>query len=78
MALTSCSCLESLQPLFRNLLDAGRSRVDPVDMGIEVDESFAALEADGCPSTSLYGIGPMLKGSLWETIAAFELRAQAL
>jgi uncharacterized NAD(P)/FAD-binding protein YdhS len=69
---------ESMQPLFKNLIASGRLKLDDLDMGIEVDERFTAVEADGRVSPCLYGLGPMLKGSLWETIAVPELRGQAL
>ena len=35
------------------------------------------LDFAGTPSTSLYAIGPIRKGSLWESIAVPELRVQA-
>jgi uncharacterized NAD(P)/FAD-binding protein YdhS len=35
------------------------------------------LDLAGTPSTSLYAIGPLRKGSLWESIAVPELRGQA-
>jgi uncharacterized NAD(P)/FAD-binding protein YdhS len=35
------------------------------------------LDLAGTPSASLYAIGPLRKGSLWESIAVPELRAQA-
>lgn len=65
-------------PLFDHLL--GRELVvpDDLDMGIQVDENFAVIDAEGQPSRFLYAIGPLLKGSLWETTAVPELRGQAM
>ncbi len=65
------------QPLYRNLLERGLIRSDEMDMGLEVAPDFAVLSADGDRSKSLYAIGPLMKGSLWETIAVPELRGQA-
>ncbi len=65
-------------PLFEKLLEKGLVCNDELDMGIEVDEDFAAIEADGTSSRWLHAIGPLLKGSLWETTAVPELRGQAM
>ena len=64
-------------PLFRNLLDRGLVRPDDLDMGIAVGPDFAAVGRDGRPSRFLYAIGPLLRGTLWETTAVPELRGQA-
>jgi uncharacterized NAD(P)/FAD-binding protein YdhS len=65
-------------PLFDNLLATGLVTSDDLDMGIKVDDDFAAIDSDGRPSQLLYAIGPLLKGSLWETTAVPELRGQAM
>lgn len=65
-------------PLFKSLLDRGLVRADGLDMGIDVDASFAAMERDGKRSTFLYALGPLLRGTLWETTAVPELRGQAM
>ena len=73
------SCFsQTALPLFDNLLQKGLVCSDELDMGIQVDEDFAALGNDGQPSRLLYAIGPLLKGSLWETTAVPELRGQAM
>jgi uncharacterized NAD(P)/FAD-binding protein YdhS len=63
--------------LFRKLLERGLARADEVDMGIEVTPDFAVVDDRGRPSDFLFAIGPLLKGTLWETTAVPELRAQA-
>lgn len=65
-------------PLFDHLLQKGLVCSDELDMGIQVDEDFAAIGEDGTASRLLYAIGPLLKGSLWETTAVPELRVQAM
>ena len=64
--------------LFQSLLGRGLVRADGLDMGIEVDAEFAAVGGDGRRSGFLYALGPLLKGSLWETTAVPELRGQAM
>jgi uncharacterized NAD(P)/FAD-binding protein YdhS len=65
-------------PLFRNLLARGLVCPDELDMGIQADADFAAIDADGRRSPYLYAIGPLLRGTLWETTAVPELRGQAM
>jgi uncharacterized NAD(P)/FAD-binding protein YdhS len=64
--------------LFQNLLKRGLIRPDDLDMGIEVSPDFAVVNDQGRPSNFLFAIGSLLKGTLWETTAVPELRAQAL
>jgi uncharacterized NAD(P)/FAD-binding protein YdhS len=64
--------------LFKGLLERGLVRADGLDMGIEVDDDFAAVGRDGRRSGFLYALGPLLRGSLWETTAVPELRGQAM
>ncbi len=64
--------------LFQNLLKRGLARPDALDMGIDVDEDLAVIDRDGGASGCLYALGPLLKGTLWETTAVPELRGQAM
>jgi uncharacterized NAD(P)/FAD-binding protein YdhS len=64
--------------LLRNLLASGVVQPDEMDMGIRINSDFAAIERSGRPSPFLHVIGPLLRGTLWETIAVPELRGQAL
>ena len=65
-------------PLFDKLLARGMVRSDELDLGIQTDDDFAVIDHEGNSSSHLYAIGPLLKGSLWETTAVSELRAQAM
>lgn len=65
-------------PLLQNLLGRGLVQPDDLDLGIAVADDFSTVDASGQPSEWLYAIGPLLKGTLWETIAVPELRGQAL
>jgi len=64
------------ETLFRNLFQRGLVRPDELDMGIEVTPDFAVVNRGGRPSGFLFAVGPLLKGTLWETTAVPELRAQ--
>jgi uncharacterized NAD(P)/FAD-binding protein YdhS len=65
-------------PLLRNLLSRGVVQQDAMDMGIRIGPDFVAVDRSGGPSSFLHVIGPLLRGTLWETIAVPELRGQAL
>ncbi len=65
------------ETLFRNLIGRGLIRPDELDMGIEVTPDFAVVDNEGRASDFLFAIGPVLKGTLWETTAVPELRSQA-
>ncbi|QDV66759.1 hypothetical protein Poly24_04470 [Rosistilla carotiformis] len=69
---------DSQIPLYRALFDRGIAKPDAMDMGIAVTDDFAVVGDDDRPSSFLYAIGPILKGTLWETIAVPELRQQAM
>jgi uncharacterized NAD(P)/FAD-binding protein YdhS len=64
--------------LLRNLLASGVVQPDAMDMGISVGSDFAAVDSGGRPSLFMHVIGPLLRGTLWETVAVPELRSQAL
>ncbi|MGV1049116.1 MAG: FAD/NAD(P)-binding protein [Solirubrobacterales bacterium] len=64
------------EPL-RSLLAAGAVRPDPLGLGLDVDLDGAAISAGGSPQDQLRVIGPLRKGSLWETTAIPEIRRQA-
>jgi uncharacterized NAD(P)/FAD-binding protein YdhS len=65
-------------PLLRDLLATGLAQPDAMDMGIKVDSDFTVLQRDGARSPVLIATGPLLRGTLWESIAVPELRGQAL
>ena len=72
------SFTQSGVPLFENLLNKGLVLRDDLDKGLQVNEHFAVIENNGQASSWLYAMGPLLKGSLWETTAVPELRGQAM
>ena len=73
--ITKLSASRSL--LLQNLLRRGLVAPDDTDMGIRVDPDHTIISADDERSRLLLALGPLLRGTLWETIAVPELRAQA-
>jgi len=63
--------------LLQNLLRRGLIAPDVIDMGVRVDPDHTVLNNDGDRSPWLLALGPMLRGTYWETIAVPELRGQA-
>ena len=52
--------------------------LDPLSMGFQVNpENGAVVDARGMESKRLFVLGPLRKGTLWETTAVPELREQA-
>ncbi|CAM6111196.1 unnamed protein product [Calypogeia fissa] len=63
--------------LLRNILRRGLIDPDGLDMGVCVSSDFCATDRKCERSPIFYVIGPLIRGTLWETIAVPELRQQA-
>jgi uncharacterized NAD(P)/FAD-binding protein YdhS len=63
--------------LLRNLLRRGAVAPDDTDMGVRVDADHTVVDGEGKRSPWLLAVGPMLRGTYWETVAVPELRSQA-
>jgi len=63
--------------LLQNLLRRGLIVGDDMDMGVRIDGDHTAIQRDGSRSPLLLAVGPLLRGTYWETIAVPELRGQA-
>jgi uncharacterized NAD(P)/FAD-binding protein YdhS len=63
--------------LLGNLLRSGLAAPDDMNMGVRVDADHTVIDRDGQRSKILLALGPLLRGTLWETIAVPELRGQA-
>jgi uncharacterized NAD(P)/FAD-binding protein YdhS len=68
---------DSQSILLQNLLRRGLVMPDDTDMGLRVDPDHTVITANGERSRYLLALGPLLRGTLWETIAVPELRSQA-
>jgi uncharacterized NAD(P)/FAD-binding protein YdhS len=64
-------------PLLRQLCDQGHARADALGLGLDTDATFGVLDAAGHASSSLFVMGTLLRGLLWETTAMPEIRQQA-
>jgi uncharacterized NAD(P)/FAD-binding protein YdhS len=69
--------IDTQNPLLRNLLRRGLIEPDDMGMGVRIAEDHTVIARDGQRSTALLALGPLLRGTLWETIAVPELRGQA-
>ncbi len=63
--------------LLQNLLRRGLIAPDDTDMGVRIDPDHTVITREGQRSHVLLALGPLLRGTLWETIAVPELRVQA-
>ncbi len=64
-------------PLLQNLLRRGLIQPDETDMGVRIAADHTCIPRDGASDGLLLALGPLLRGTLWETIAVPELRTQA-
>jgi uncharacterized NAD(P)/FAD-binding protein YdhS len=63
--------------LLQNLLKRGLITPDEMEMGVRIQPDHRVVTADGSTSPHLLAVGPLLRGTYWETIAVPELRGQA-
>ncbi len=61
-------------PLTAALIAEGRARLDPLKLGLDLDEAGRVLHADGTPGPDLYVLGPPARAAFWETIAVPDIR----
>jgi uncharacterized NAD(P)/FAD-binding protein YdhS len=63
--------------LLQNLIRRGLITSDDTGMGVKVDSDHTVIDRDGHRSAIFLALGPLLRGTLWETVAVPELRGQA-
>ncbi len=61
-------------PLTSPLLAAGRARLDPLRLGLDLDAAGRVLDAEGRPDPALFVLGPPARAAFWETIAVPDIR----
>ncbi|MGJ6966641.1 FAD/NAD(P)-binding protein [Streptosporangium sp. G11] len=64
-------------PLLAGLVADGMVRPDRLRLGLDAAPGGAVLDAAGDPDDRIFTLGPLLRGSLYETTAIPEIRAQA-
>lgn len=62
-------------PLLNNLLKRGMIQLDPLNLGLNITKQGQLIQ-NNHPSSSLFAIGPLCKGILWEIIAVPDIRKQ--
>ena len=63
--------------LLSSLFLQGEAWPDPLFLGLDVDSKGSVLNFNGVSSNTLFAVGPVKKGGLWETTAVPEIRIQA-
>ena len=63
--------------LLQNLRKRGLIAPDAADLGVRIDPGHTVIGQDGRRSPHLLALGPLLRGTFWETVAVPELRVQA-
>lgn len=63
--------------LLKGALAQGLLRTDALRLGVDVTSDGAVVQQNEHPSPFLYALGPVCKGTLWETTAVPEIRVQA-
>jgi len=61
-------------PLTAPLIASGRARLDPLRLGLDLDESGRVLNARGEPDPRLFVLGPPARAAFWETVAVPDIR----
>ena len=66
-------------PFLAATMAAGLARPGPLDLGIDVHPyDFRVRDAAGAEARPLFALGPIIRGSVWETIAIPEIRLEAV
>ncbi|MEJ6024327.1 FAD/NAD(P)-binding protein [Ramlibacter sp. PS4R-6] len=63
--------------LISHLRDTSQLQIDPLSLGLAVDDDYHVLRADGTPLRNVRYVGPLLKAQRWEATAVPELRVHA-
>ena len=63
--------------LIDDLVARGFARPHPLGLGLDTGDRGALRQADGELSTSLFTLGWLRRGELWESVAIPEIRVQA-
>jgi uncharacterized NAD(P)/FAD-binding protein YdhS len=72
-----CDYRRMRHPLIASLLGQGLVRPDDLALGLDTDPKGGLLDAEGHSKGALFTLGPLRKGTLWETTAVPEIRVQA-
>lgn len=65
-----------VSPIIDDLLSRGWARPDPLNLGLEVDVDGAVIGLNGSSSPGIYAVGPITRGTFWESVAVPDIRRQ--
>ena len=68
---------QSQNPLVKDLIATGMAHADPLNLGLESDNEGRLIGPDGVAQADLFGIGPIIRGGLWEVTAVPDIRLEA-
>lgn len=68
----------STEPLLVALAGRGLIRADPLRLGLDIDAGHRVVHAQGRPHRTLFAVGPITRGALWEINAVPDIRVQAV
>lgn len=67
----------STEPLISALAKQGLIRADPLRLGLDVDADHRVRDSQGRSQRTLFAVGPITRGALWEINAVPDIRVQA-
>jgi uncharacterized NAD(P)/FAD-binding protein YdhS len=67
---------KNASPLVAGLLSRGVARVDPLRIGLDVDEAGRLIGQSGVASQRIWAIGPAARAAYWEITAIPDIREQ--
>jgi uncharacterized NAD(P)/FAD-binding protein YdhS len=67
----------SSDPLVIDLLQSGNARGDACGLGLDVDDHTRLIDARGVVHETLFAVGPITQGALWEITSVPDIRLQA-
>jgi uncharacterized NAD(P)/FAD-binding protein YdhS len=68
---------QSTEPLIAALATRGLIRADPLRLGVDIDAEHRVIHTEGQPQSTLFAVGPITRGALWEINAVPDIRVQA-
>jgi uncharacterized NAD(P)/FAD-binding protein YdhS len=63
-------------PLVADLLGRGIARIDPLNIGLDVDLSCRLIGKNGTASDKIFAVGPVSRAAFWEITAIPDIRDQ--
>lgn len=68
----------STEPLIAAMVGCGLIRADPLRLGLDIDAAHRVVGAKGRAHATLFAVGPITRGALWEINAVPDIRVQAV